>query len=815
MEALSHNVRYALRQWRRYPGFTSVALVTLALCLGATLTIFAVVDSILLRPLPFPEANRLVVLYNSYPKAGKDRDQASLTSYYERRGNIAAFESLAAINNVTTIVGETGATERENVGRVTPEFFATLGVPMAMGRAFNESEMTYQTDNEAILTDSYWRQHFNADPDVLGKNVRSDGIPRQIVGILPPDFRFLSSQAKIFLPLSSEEGERNLLARHNNYVVEIARLKPGVTVEEAQAQIDGHNNAHAAEFRFAKEAAEAGFRTIVAPLHADHVASVRPTLLLLQAGALLLLLIGGANLVNLLLIRASDRVKELAVRQSMGASRWHVMRQVMTETVLLTVVGGLCGLIVGAGGIRLLAVIGADQLPLGANIAFDGRLAFATLLAAVVLGAVISAPIAWFSLNKHPANALQSESRSGTTTRSAQRLRHIFIVAQVTLAFVLLAGAGLLGLSLKHVMAVPPGFRADHILTGQFSLPWSGYHTGDSFYHFMDPLLAAGSRLPGVVALGGISGVPLTGEYGTSVLTVAGYNPAPGESVVMHHTYGIFGDYFSAMGMQLHEGRFLDDADNHVTLQVCVVDEDFARRYWPNRGAVGQQLHVGGPGKVEPSQIFTIVGVVGNVKQGDLTESHTSGTAYFPYMRTFNRNYFLVARTSLAPDSLAVALRKLVRDTDPEIPLNDIQSMEARVDESLTTRRSPALLTGIFAAVALMLAAVGIYGVLSYAVSQRHREIGVRMALGALPKQILAQFLSLGAKLLLAGTLLGLVGAWAAGRAMQTILFGVGSAQPGVFAATFAVTMLVVLLACYIPARRAARVDPMVALRYE
>ncbi len=815
MEALVHDVRYALRQWRKHPSFTAVALITLALCLGANLTIFAVVDSILLRPLPFPHADRLVVLYNSYPKAGKDRDQASLTSYYERRGNITAFESLAAINNVTTIVGETGATEREDVGRVTPEFFATLGVPMAMGRAFNESEMTYQTDNEAILTDSYWRQHFNADPSVLGKNLRSDGIQRQIVGILPPGFRLLSSRAEIFLPLSAEEAERNLLARHNNTVVEIARLKPGVTVQEAQAQIDAHNNAHAAEFRYAKEAAEAGFRTIVAPLHADHVASIRPTLLLLQAGALFLLLIGGVNLVNLLLIRASDRVKELAVRQSMGASRWHVVRQVMTETSLLTLVGGLCGLVVGAGGIRLLAVLGVDQLPLGANIAFDERLALAAVLAAVVLGAVIAVPIAWFNLNKHLAVALQSESRSGTTTRSAQRLRHIFIVAQVTLAFVLLAGAGLLGLSLKHVMAVSPGFRTDHVLTAQFQLPWKNYHTGDSFYRFMDPLVANGRQLPGVVALGGITGVPLTGEHDTSVLTAVGYNPAPGESVVMHRTYGVFGDYFSAMGMQLREGRFLNQADNHVTLQVCVVDEDFARRYWPHGGAVGQQLHLGTPGKVEPSQIFTVVGVVGNVKQVDLTESHATGTAYFPYMRTFNRNYFLVARTSLAPDSLAVALRKLVRDTDPEIPLNDIQSMEARVDESLTTRRSSALLTGIFAGVALVLAAVGIYGVLSYAVSQRHREIGVRIALGAQPKQVLGQFLSLGVRFLLAGTALGLVGAWAAGRAMQTVLFGVGTTQLGVLVATFAVTMLMVLLACYIPARRAAKVDPMVALRYE
>jgi len=815
MEALLQDVRYALRQLRNHPGFTTVALITLALCLGANLTIFAVVDSILLRPLPFPGADRLVVLYNSYPKAGKDRDQASLTSYYERRGNIAAFEKLAAINNVTTIVGETGATEREDVGRVTPEFFATLEVSMAMGRAFNESEMTYQTDHSVILTDSYWREYFNADPNVLGRAIRTDGFARTIVGVLPPNFRFLSSRARIFLPLSSEEGERNLSARHNNTVMEIARLKPGITVQEAQAQIDAHNNAHAAEFRFAKEAADAGFHTIVAPLHADHVASIRPTLLLLQAGALFLLLMGGVNLVNLLLIRASDRVKELAVRQSMGASRWHVVRQVMTETVLLTLVGSVFGLTIGAGGIRLLSVLGADQLPLGATIAFDGRLFFVALLAAVVLGALIAVPIAWFNLNKHLANALQSESRSGTTTRSAQRLRHVFIVAQITLAFVLLSGAGLLGLSLKRVMAVSPGFRTDHVLTGQFQLPWSGYHTGDSFYRFIDPLLATGSHLPSVVALGGISGAPLTGEHDTSVLTAVGYNPAPGESVVMHHTYGVFGDYFSAMGMQLREGRFLNEADNHVTLQVCVVDEDLARRYWPYGSAVGQQLHLGGPGKVDPAQVFTIVGVVGNVKQVDLTESHATGTAYFPYIRTFNRNYFLVARTSLAPDSLAVALRKLVRDTDPEIPLNDIRSMETRVDESLTTRRSPAFLTGIFAAVALVLAAVGIYGVLSYAVTQRYREIGVRMALGALPKQVLAQFLSLGTRLLLLGTALGMVGAWAAGRAMQTVLFGVSAVQPLVLAATFAVTVLVVLLACLLPARRAAKVDPMVALRYE
>ena len=364
-------------------------------------------------------------------------------------------------------------------------------------------------------------------------------------------------------------------------------------------------------------------------------------------------------------------------------------------------------------------------------------------------------------------------------------------------------------------MAVSPGFRTDHLLTGQFNLPWNGYHDRQSFYRFFDTLLEAGSHQPGVVAFGGISNVPLTGERGSQVLSVVGYNPAPGESVTAHHTYGVFGDYFSAMGIPLREGRYFNNADAHTNPQVCVVDMDFARRYWPNGGAIGQQVNLGSPGKVNPSQMFTVVGVVDVVKQTDLTETNNTGAVYFPFLTTFNRSYFLVAQTSLAPGSLAIAMRKIVRDTDPEIPLNDIRSMESRVDESLTTRRSPAFLTGIFAAVALVLAAVGIYGVLSYAVTQRHREIGVRIALGAMPKQVLAHFLSLGTKLLLLGTVLGLVGAWAAGRAMQTILFGVSSVQPLVLVATFAATALVVLLACFVPARRAANVDPMVALRYE
>jgi predicted permease len=409
---------------------------------------------------------------------------------------------------------------------------------------------------------------------------------------------------------------------------------------------------------------------------------------------------------------------------------------------------------------------------------------------------------------------MQSESRSDTANRSSQRLRYGFMIAQITLAFVLLSGAGLLGLSLKRAKAISPGFRADHVLTGEFTLPWNGYRDGASFITFTDRLLESASHQPGVSAVGGVTGVPLSGEHGQDAITAVGYNSVSGESIVLHPTYGVFGDYFAAMGIPLRAGRYLNTADNHTMNRTCVVDEIFARRYWPHGSAIGQRIF-NIPRAADDSNVFTVVGVVGAVKQSNLTETGNTGTVYFPFLYTSSRNYFLVARTSLPPELLTEALRRIVRQTDPEIALSDQLSMETRIGDSLVTKRSPAVLTGIFAAVALLLAAVGTYGVLSFAVAQRHREIGIRMALGALPQQVLAHFLGLGTKLLLVGVALGMLGALAAERAMKSVLYGVDAFPGGVLAATIAVMVAVVLLACFIPARRAASVDPMVALRYE
>jgi predicted permease len=609
----------------------------------------------------------------------------------------------------------------------------------------------------------------------------------------------------------------------------IARLKPGATIAEAQAQIDAHNAEMEKDDPQAKMMAEAGFRSPVLSLHADHVRSIRPTLLLMQAGVFFLLLIGAINLVNLLLIRASGRAKEMAIRQSMGAGRRHVVTQVMTETVSLAFVGGVLGVIAGACGIRLLEALGANRLPLGAHIAFDGWLAAIGLVGSVVLGIAIAVPIAWFNLRSHLANALQSESRGGGISRAAQGLRHGFIVAQIALAFVLLAGAALLGLSLKKVMAVSPGFQSDHVLTGEFTIPWQS--DPEPRVAMADRLLELIRQQPGVNAAGIITHIPLGGDEGKTAVAPKGYEPPAGQSLQGHYSYGVTGDYFAALGIPLREGRFLTAEDSHRTERVCVVDEDFARRYWPNGGSAlsqriadagGQDANGGALGQriahgdeKEDSKLFTIVGIVGSVKQAALTERQGQGAVYLPFSYRENSYYFVVTRTKQRPEAFAETLRKLVRAADPNLAIDDIRAMETRVADSLITRRSPALLAGIFAGVALLLASIGTYGVLSYAVAQRTREIGIRMAVGAQREQITAQFLKIGVRLLIAGTVFGLIGAVLSGRALQSILFDVPPFHLATFAATAAIMTVVSVIACWLPARRASRTDPMEALRAE
>ena len=803
--------RHALRRLARERGFTATVLLTLALCIGANVAIFAVVDAILVRSLPFPDAGQLVTTINSYPKAGVDRAGASLPNYYDRRRLMKAFASTSIVQGGSAIVGEAGSPDRVFRDRVSPEFFATLGVPLRMGRSFTEEELDYSRSGVAVITDAFWRRNFSGDPHVLGRKFRVDSLPVEVVGVLPPGFRYLSSKAQFYIPFASDKDERGLDRRHSNNCQLIARLAPGASLSVAQAQMNALNDQLNKDDPYAKLVIGAGFHTIVRVLHEDHVREIRPVLLLLQGSVLFLLVMGGVNLVNLLLIRASGRAKELAVRQALGAGRRHIARDVLLETTLLAVGGGLLGIAGGAVGIRLLSVLGTDQLPLGADIVFDGRVAAAALAAAVAVGAALAVPVVWFNIHGQLAHVLHSESRGGTVSRAAQRMRHGFIMAQIAIGFVLLAGTGLLGLSLRRVLATPPGFRAEHVLTGRIDLPWKNYPDEKKRLAFVERLLGELRILPGVTSVAISSGLPFTGDNSNNATIVEGVEPKPGDSIRAHNTSSAVGEYWSTLGIPLVAGRLLEDADNHRKLKVCVVDEAFAKRYWPNGSALGHRLVNGGVFKEEDAH--TIVGVVGDVKQNDLTESDGTGSIYYPYISYASTGFSVVLRTPMAPEAMASMLKKTVLSIDPELPVDDLKPMQARVEESLVSRRSPALLAGIFSGVALVLTAVGTYGVLAYAVSQRRREIGVRMALGALPQQVLAQFLGMGARLLLAGVAVGALASWGVGHAMKSVLYGVGAANPWVLAATTGLLAVVVLVAVFLPSYRASRVSPIDALR--
>ncbi len=812
IEPLLRDVRQSVASLAREKSFTATVLLIFALCVGANVAIFAVVDAVLLKPLPFREPDRLVIAYNSYPKAGVPHAGVSIPHYLERRKEIAAFSESAAVRTGGVIIGDAGSPERVTAGYITPSFLPLLGASPALGRNFTDEETDSGKAHVLILSDGLWRRRFNADPAVLGRTLRINSVPFTIVGVMPADFRYLSQRSVLWMPLYFSPDDRKATQRHSNNMEMIARLTPGATIAAASAQIDALNERTLKSDPYGKLVVDAGFKTLVREMRADFTKELRPILLLLQAAVLFLLLIGAVNLTNLLLVRATGRTKEFSVRQALGASWSQLARTLVVETLTLAVAGGVLGLGLGIAALRGITLLAGDQLPLARPLSADGTTVGFALAAAGLLGLALAVPVVWHTLHSDLTLALAAESRGGTTTRAVHRLRHSLIVAQITLAFVLVAGTGLLGLSFTRVLAVSPGFRPEHVVTGAVSLPSANYKQTKDRLAFIRKLMDELKALPGVSAVGIITDLPFTGNNDNNAISIEGRVPAAGESIQAHYTTGIVGEYFGAMGIPLRAGRLLDTDDSVAERRVCVIDEEVARRYWPKGDALGHRLVNGAPDQPK-EKYFTIVGVVGSVRQNDLAETTATGAVYFPYFHYAGSSFMLTVRTAQAPESAGPMMRSALLRLDPELPLNDLKTMTARVDDSLASRRIPFLLAGIFAGVALVLAAVGIYGVLAYSVLQRRREIGVRMALGAQPEQILLQFLALGGQLLLFGLPLGLIGAWMAGRAMTGLLFGVTPANPLVLGGTAAVLMLVTLLACLLPSRRAANVSPIEALR--
>jgi putative ABC transport system permease protein len=823
IETTLRDLGYGMRMLRKHPGFTAVAVLTLGLGIGANTAVFSVINAVLLQPLPYPEADRLVVLYNSYTKIMPDlRTYGSCCNsapdYLDRREEKKVFESLTLLDFESYGIGSEDSLRRVNGLRVTPSFFSVLQTFPLLGRVFAETQTVPGNERVVILSHGLWQQMYAGSASALGHSIRIDGVPHEILGVMPPGFDVLSREPELFVPLVFTERQKT--GRHGNFAFMLARLRSGVGIELARERmraLDARNLERFPELRSFAE--NWGFATVVASLHDEMVQNVRPTLYLLQAGVAFVLLIGCVNIANLLLIRSAGRRQELAVRLALGAGRWRVIRQLWTESLLLGLVGGAAGLLLGVGSMPALVWFGAAELPRAGAIGIDTTVVIFVMMSTIVTGLICGLISALHVSRDEPGQVMLQSGRTSSAGRSASATRRVLAVAEVSLAFVLLSGAGLMMASFMKVLAVDPGFSAEQTLTARLSLPASRYGSDEELQAFSARLQEAVEALPGVRSAGLTTLLPFSGDLNKSVVTVEGHELAPGEATPTPHNAWVTAGYLAAMGIPLLEGRAFEARDDAAAPLVAIVDRDFADHYWPDESPIGKRVHRGGG---DGGRSMSIIGVVGPVRVDDLGAEDPRGAAYFcqtqPSEETYlplRRDLSLVVRAKAPAVSLGETIRTAVLGLDPQLPLYDIQMMRGRLADSLRIRRVPMTLLLVFAGVALLLSAIGVYGVLASSVSQRTREIGIQMALGVTPGRLLRQVLSQGLGLVLLGLAGGLAAAFGLMRLIRSLLYEVEPTEPSVLALVAGVLALVAVGACLIPARRATRVDVVTALRCE
>ena len=819
---IAHDVRFARRLLWKDRGFAATAILTLAVCIGANAAIFAVVNSVLLEPLPVPHAEQLVHMYNAYPGAGVDEGRGStgVPDYYDRLRETDVFAEQALYNARGVTLNGAGDAQRIRAMVSTPSLLRLLEARPIRGRIFTDEEGEIGKTNEAILTYASWQQWFGGQDSAIGQTIRLNGRPFIVVGVLPPGFGFRDPEVSVWTPVAFTAQEKSDESRHSNNWSYVARLKPGATVEQARQQIDALNARNLERFPALKPLLiNAGFHTVVVPLQAFLVREVRGTLYLLWGGVVFVLLVGAVNVTNLMLVRSSARMKELATRHALGAGLGRIARQLVTETLLLGAAGGLLGLALGYTGVRALARYGLDATPQGTHVALDARAVVYTAVLSIALSLLIGLIPVIAVRHLNLSQAFREDGRSGTASRGARLLRRTLVAAQVAFAFMLLIGAGLLLASFERVLAVRPGFDASHVLTGIVSPPAARYKDDAEVRAFWNRLLDRVRALPGVEAAGITSTIPLAGDTSDSVIVAEGYAMSRGESLISPFQASVSPGYFEAMGIPLKRGRLFTASDTDSSQKVIVIDERLANRFWKGQDPIGHRmwkpespddLTPAGPGP--KARWFTVIGVVGNIRLTGLTEKEPVGAYYFPFNQEVERGMVMAARTAGDPAAIAGSVREQVRQIDPELPFFSVKPMQQRVEESLVNRRTPMLLASIFGGIALFLAAIGIYGVLAYQVSQRRKEIGIRLALGSDGRRVFNLIVSEGLWLVGAGGLAGLAGAFAIRRAMATQLFGVQPMDPVVLVLVGATLGFVAFLACAIPARRAAHIDPVIAL---
>jgi predicted permease len=803
METLLQDLKFGVKLLWKEKAFATTVLLTLAVCIGANTTIFSVVNTVLLNPLPFYESDRLVRVFNSYPSAGAERASNSAPDYFFRRERV-------------------GSTEQVRTMRVTPSFFPMLGVQPVVGRTFTEEEMDIGNEQKVVLSYGFWQERFGGDPAAVGQSLRLDGRPFTIVGVLGEEFRFLGQrESRFYLPIPFTEEQRTPASLHNNNYEMIARLAPAATIEQASSQIAALDLALLEEApipNMGQILDDAGYHVEVHSLKADLLRDIRPTFMMLWVGVAFVLLIGCLNIANLMLARSNVRMKELATRMALGSDRARLSRQLLTEAVLISLLGGVLGLALGGGGLNLVAGMGVDDLPRGTEVAIDGGALLFTLVVALIAGVFFGAIPLAHVFRSDLSSVFRADSRSGTANRRMVLLRSAMVTGQVAIAFILLIGAGLMLASLRSALSVDPGFQPSSVLTGYLSLPESNYPDDETQRQFIDEMLSDVRSLPGVTAASVTSMIPFGGGGSSSVIMPEGYVPREGESLLSPFNTTAGPGYFEALDIPLIAGRFFAESDNQDAQQVIIIDDWLAQRFFSNESPLGKRMLWGTiPGMEEDQEpfLYTIVGVVGSIKQNDLTEAEQVGAYYFTYKQRPRSFMTLTVRTAVEPVTLTAPIRQAVGRIDPDLPFYYPETLAHRVSESLVTRRTPMVLLAGFAGVALLLAAVGIYGILAYSVTQRTRELGIRMALGSSPTEVSRLVVLQGVRVLGLGLLIGLGGSVLLVRLIQSLLYGVQPTDPMVLLSVAATLTLVGFGACLLPARRATRIDPTVALNTE
>ena len=811
-DEMFQDLRFGLRMLLKKPGFTLIAVLTMALGIGANTAIFSVVNAVLLNPLPFAEPEHLIRIFGHFLATSQDNMSASVPEFTDYREQTRSFEQIAGYDDFSANLTPTdGDPERVEALAVTPELFSVLKVTPKAGRVFLPEEAQQGHDDVVLISHELWRRRFGADPHVVGQKVIVNGLNNTVIGIMPEGFAF-PQRTEMWKPLWFPAEQYDQQRRGSRGLEVIGRLKQNVSLRAAQAEMD--NLAAQLTQQYPRNYESRGWSIGVVPLLEDYVGQARKGLLVLLGAVAFVMLIACANVANLSLTRATSRRQEIAVRLALGAARWRVTRQLLTESVLLAFAGGAAGLLLAAWGVGVLLRFAPNDLPRIHEVRLDWRVLAFTFGVSVVTGILFGLVPSLAASNPNLVEALKEGGRGGTGSVKRQRMRSAFVIAEITLALVLLVGAGLMLKSFWRLQRVDPGFNPDGVLTMRMMLPFETYQKSAQRSAFYKQVLERIKSAPGVEAVGATSRVPLT-QGGTSG-TISGENSAvgPGDLPVEAEWRWVTPDYFKAIGTTLMAGRTFTEADSEGAPLVAMVDESFAQRYYSNEDPVGKRIKRGKLDSTRPW--MTIVGVVRSVRSRRL-DAASEVQVYFPfYQDPTAYNMSLVIRTSAAdPLSLSGTVRAAIQSLDNNQPVYDVFTLRQIVGDSMAQRRFSMLLMGMFAALALALAAVGIYGVMSYSVAQRTHEIGIRIALGAQTSDVLKLVIGQGMMLTLIGVAIGLAAALALTRLLETLLFGISATDWVTFTEIAALLTAVALVACYLPARRAMRVDPMIALRQE